>query len=299
MHWRESDNLETMLKSTSIHNTERLTHFLTSQLEYVDGLHCVVDLFPKRAAHMIPTSKFHLSDKEETSYFVFLELCIEKESQLHITLACDDKVKALAQSNDIDNTSINPFQLTQQKCMPCEKILKREDNFPQTSTVYLRMEKLCSNDLNDIRKLLDLTATDYSLNELSYLPTVAFSPLLFASELINRAKISGNDKPDEMTPQSPYFVQWGFVKFPKDNSKRQSTASRVMFWSDGRPGLNEAPKEGSICMYVCIYVCILNSITSTDTLVRTHHQCRYANINLILHCWFPAIPFDLFKSHRK
>ena len=216
MHWIESDNLETMLKSTSIHNAERLTHFLTSQLEYVDGLHCVVDLFPKRAEHMIPSSKFHLSGKEETSYFVFLQLCIEKVSQLHITLACDDKIKALAQSNDIDNTSINPFQLTQQKCMPCERILKREDNFPQTSTVYLRMVQLCSNDIYDIRKLLDLTANDHSVNELSYLPTVAFSPRLFASELINRAKISGNDKPNEMTPQPPYFVQWGFVEFPKD-----------------------------------------------------------------------------------
>ena len=111
MHWIESDNLETMLKSTSIHNAERLTHFLTSQLEYVDGLHCVVDLFPKRVTHMIPSSNFHLSDKEETSYFVFLQLCIEKVSQLHITLACDNKINALVQSNDIDNTPVNKAEM--------------------------------------------------------------------------------------------------------------------------------------------------------------------------------------------
>ncbi len=50
LHWIETDNLETMLKSTSIHNAERLTHLLTSQLEYVNGQQVFLDLFERQKA---------------------------------------------------------------------------------------------------------------------------------------------------------------------------------------------------------------------------------------------------------
>ena len=53
LHWIETDNLETMLKSTSIHNAEKLTHFLTSQLEYVTGQHVLLDLFERPQAQNI------------------------------------------------------------------------------------------------------------------------------------------------------------------------------------------------------------------------------------------------------
>ena len=53
MHWVESDNLETMLKSSPIHRAERLTHFLTAQLDFADGLWSGLDLFKKPFNHNI------------------------------------------------------------------------------------------------------------------------------------------------------------------------------------------------------------------------------------------------------
>ena len=65
LHWIETDNLETMLKSTSIHNAERLTHFLTSQLEYVNGQQVFLDLFERQKAQNIDKTTFHLTAGEK------------------------------------------------------------------------------------------------------------------------------------------------------------------------------------------------------------------------------------------
>ena len=94
--------------------------------------------------------------------------------------------------------------------MPSERILNRETVFPKSSTVYLRMEKLCSSNMNDVKKLLDLTADDYGLNELCYIPSVAASPFLFSSKLLNEEIMLANAQ--EKVLDSPiYFIPWGLL----------------------------------------------------------------------------------------
>ena len=86
MHWIICENLETMLKSPSIHNAERLTHFLTSQLEYVKGTYAVMDLFQKPQPHDIDISSCLLTLKGEGDYLKFLELCFKKVFEIHKAL---------------------------------------------------------------------------------------------------------------------------------------------------------------------------------------------------------------------
>eukprot|EP00112_Aurelia_sp_Birch-Aquarium-sp1_P015804 Seg353.9 transcript_id=Seg353.9/GoldUCD/mRNA.D3Y31 product="hypothetical protein" protein_id=Seg353.9/GoldUCD/D3Y31 len=106
MHWIETENLETMLKSTSIHNAERLTHFLTSQLEYVNGQQVFLDLFERPQAQHINSSAFHLTTKEKNEHLEFLKICFNKVVELHEFLSCDEIVCGLAQSSNNDNTNI-------------------------------------------------------------------------------------------------------------------------------------------------------------------------------------------------
>ena len=209
MHWIECDNLETMLKSPSIHNAERLTHFLTSQLEYVKGKYAVMDLFQKPQPHDIDISSFHLTLKEEGAYLKFLELCFKKVVDIQSSLLCDDIVSGLAKSANDNNNFLTPFQADTSP-VPSERIIETKSVFNKTETIYLRMEKLCSSNINDIRKLLELTANDYGLNELCFIPSAATSPLLFASSFIN--KTSHFEEVKKLSPI--YFIPWGFVSHP-------------------------------------------------------------------------------------
>ncbi len=73
------------------------------------------------------------------------------------------------------------------------------------------MEKLCLSNRNDIKQLLDLTSSDYCLNNKSYIPRVATSPFLFESSYIimNPLKISDDNS------MHICFVPWGFVEHSK------------------------------------------------------------------------------------
>ena len=216
VHWIETDNLETMLKSTSIHNAERLTHFLTSQLEYVNGQQVFLDLFKRPEAQHIDTAVFHLTSQEKNEHLKFLKVCFSKVVELHEFLSCDEIVCGLAQSSDNDNTNIPPLTINHSG-MPSERILQRETVFPKSNTVYLRMEKLCSSNISDVKKLLDLTSNDYGLNELCYIPSIATSPFLFVSNQLNQKTISANAR-NELSMSPVYFIPWGFVDNPTTKS---------------------------------------------------------------------------------
>ncbi len=73
------------------------------------------------------------------------------------------------------------------------------------------MEQLCSSNIADVKKLLDLTANDYGLNELCYIPSVAASPFLCASNFIHE-KIAPLNSLNEQSSPPVYFIPWGFVK---------------------------------------------------------------------------------------
>ena len=73
IHWIECDNLETMLKTTSIHNAERLTHFMTSQLEYVANLTSVIDLYEKPESHDVDTQCCEICSCDNALYNNFLQ----------------------------------------------------------------------------------------------------------------------------------------------------------------------------------------------------------------------------------
>ena len=98
MHWIKCDNLESMLKSISIHNAEILTHFLTSKLEFIKGDYTVLDLHKRKPSHFIEKSCFHLTDDNKAKEAFFLNKCMQKVVQLHSYLSCDELVRVLAQS---------------------------------------------------------------------------------------------------------------------------------------------------------------------------------------------------------
>ena len=102
--------------------------------------------------------------------------------------------------------------------MPSERILQKETIFLKSNTVYLRMEKLCSSNINDVKKLLDLTSNDYGLNELCYIPSIATSSFLFASNLFNHETIFANEQ-NELLLSPLSFIPWGFNDNPKLKSE--------------------------------------------------------------------------------
>ncbi len=110
--------------------------------------------------------------------------------------------------------------------MPSERILQRETVFPKSNTVYLRMEKLCSSNVSDIKKLLDLTSNDYGLNELCYIPSIATSPFLFASNQLNQETILANEQ-NEISLSPVYFIRWGFVDNPMIKSNPVKISDNV------------------------------------------------------------------------
>ncbi len=120
-----------MLKSTSIHNSERLTHFLTSQLEYVDGMNVVLDLFQRRRAENIGPKVFQLTVSEKAEHLKFREGCFKKVLELHSYLACDAIVSGLADSSDYNNENITPLSVNESD-MPSERVLKKETVLPKT-----------------------------------------------------------------------------------------------------------------------------------------------------------------------
>ena len=75
------------------------------------------------------------------------------------------------------------------------------------------MEKLCSSNISDVKKLLDLTLNDYGLNELCYIPSIATSPFLFVSNQLNQETIFANAR-NELSKSPVYFIPWGFVDNP-------------------------------------------------------------------------------------
>ena len=210
MHWIECDNLETMLKSTTIHNAERLTHFMTSQLEYNPESFVVLDLYKKPPVHMLDPKVFHVNEEENVMHSKFLDSCLGKCVELHEHFNCDNVVSALPQGQSQDHRTVQ-FPSIDKSTVPSERILNLGEVRPKPKTVYLRMEKLCSSNIFDVKKLLDLTANDYGLNEPSYLPCVAISPLIFASETLNECLISANFDEDTQPPP-PYTLTWGFVE---------------------------------------------------------------------------------------
>ena len=149
MRWIECEYLETMLKSTSIHNAERLTHSLTSQLEFIMGDYSVLELHKRKPSHFIDKSCFHLTDDDKAKEAFFLNKCMQKVVQLHSYISCDELVRVLAQSAAENNENFQPLPHFGDK-KPSGRILDTVDILDESTTVFLRMEKLCSSDACDV-----------------------------------------------------------------------------------------------------------------------------------------------------
>eukprot|EP00112_Aurelia_sp_Birch-Aquarium-sp1_P005482 Seg1622.9 transcript_id=Seg1622.9/GoldUCD/mRNA.D3Y31 product="hypothetical protein" protein_id=Seg1622.9/GoldUCD/D3Y31 len=226
MHWIECDNLETMLKSTTIHNAERLTHFITSQLKYIDNQYSVLDLYKKPPVHEIHSSVFTVNENDKSVIHNFMCKCLKKCVELYNHLQCDDVVLALSQGSSNDNREIMSIENNSSE-MPSVRLLSSENVLPKAKTVYLRMEKLCSSNIYDVKKLLDITAKDYGLNELCYVPSFAVSPLLYASNALNKVLIDANFDRNSLT-FLPYSVLFGFFKPPKNTGTSACNDSRKL-----------------------------------------------------------------------
>ena len=120
MHWIECDNLESMLKSTSIHKAERLTHFLTSQLEFVKGDYTVFDLHTRKPSHFIDKSCFHFTDDNKAKEAFFLN---------------DELARVLAQSAAEKNENFQQLPHFGDK-KPSERMLDSVDVFDESTTVF-------------------------------------------------------------------------------------------------------------------------------------------------------------------
>ena len=210
MHWIEMDNLETMLKCTTIHNAERLTHFLTSQLEFIPDNDIILDLYQQSPPHLLNMSFCSLTPTEKLLLSQFLQKVKAKCHQIHQYLDCDEVVEAMAQSSTDDNTNVTPIALDDSIC-PTERVLTNQQPLDKSKTVFLRMDKLCSNSLSDIKKFLDMTSHDYGLDDLQYIPSIAMSPLLFASTFINNHLITSNANQSWNNLPPIYSVPWGFL----------------------------------------------------------------------------------------
>ena len=209
IHWIECDNLETMLKTTSIHNAKRLTHFMTLQLEYVANLTSVIDLYEKPESHDVDTQCFEICSCDNALYNNFLQESLQKYANLKESLSCENVISALSHNSTHDNADIKPFSLKEDISV-AQRILSSNKLLATSTSVYLHMEQLCSSNIQDVKKLLDLTADDYGLNCICYIPSIVFTPLLFASRALNAALIKANLEGEGTLPE-PYFVQWGFV----------------------------------------------------------------------------------------
>eukprot|EP00112_Aurelia_sp_Birch-Aquarium-sp1_P020717 Seg540.6 transcript_id=Seg540.6/GoldUCD/mRNA.D3Y31 product="hypothetical protein" protein_id=Seg540.6/GoldUCD/D3Y31 len=204
------DNLETMLKCTTIHNAERLTHFLTSQLEFIPDRDIRIDLYQQSPPHQLNMSFCSLTASENLLLSQFLQMCKAKCHQIHQYLDCDKVVEAMAQTTTDDNTNITSIALDDSIC-PTERVLTNQQPLEKSKTVFLRMDKLCSNSLSDIKKFLDMTSHDYGLDDLQYIPSIAMSPLLFASTFMNNNLITANANQSWNNLPPIYSIPWGFL----------------------------------------------------------------------------------------
>eukprot|EP00112_Aurelia_sp_Birch-Aquarium-sp1_P015884 Seg3558.1 transcript_id=Seg3558.1/GoldUCD/mRNA.D3Y31 product="hypothetical protein" protein_id=Seg3558.1/GoldUCD/D3Y31 len=147
---------------------------------------------------------------------------------------------ALYQGQSQDNRTVQLLEVDK-STVPCVRILNLDEVRHKPKTVYLRMEKLCSSSIFDVKKLLDLTANDCGLNEPSYLPCVAISPLIFASETLNECLITANVDEDTQPPP-PYTLTWGFVEETGEISEINGclTMSRLQ---DAKKSLNQLQED--------------------------------------------------------
>ena len=134
-----------------------LDSFLTSQLEYVDGKNAVIDLYMPPKPHLINETFCELTSHDKDLLANFLKLCLSKCHEIHCKLDCDQAIQAMAHTLADDNQHITPLNFEQCN-FPTERLL--DDQMPRlkTKTIYLRMDKLCSNSVFDAKKFLDLTA---------------------------------------------------------------------------------------------------------------------------------------------
>eukprot|EP00112_Aurelia_sp_Birch-Aquarium-sp1_P022305 Seg625.4 transcript_id=Seg625.4/GoldUCD/mRNA.D3Y31 product="hypothetical protein" protein_id=Seg625.4/GoldUCD/D3Y31 len=209
-HWVEMDNLETMLKCTTIHNAERLTHFLTSQLEYIAGRNVILDLYKQPEQHHIDKNFCNLTQIEKDMLSSFFAVCLERCEEVKNYLNCDQVVEAIAETMSTDNRHIVPIQYDETKS-PSVRVLTAEEPPPKSSTVYLRMDQLCSNSLLDVKKFLDLMAGDYGLNELKYIQNISATPLLCVSPTFNANLIMRTSHASPQSFSPIFFSEWGFV----------------------------------------------------------------------------------------
>ena len=96
-----------------------------------------------------------------------------------------------------DNADIRNFKIE-------EDVISSGKLLPILTSMYLHMENLSCSNIQGLKKLLYMTADDYGLNSICYIPTVACKSLLFASRYLNEALIETNLRGDDTLPP-PYL----------------------------------------------------------------------------------------------
>ena len=101
--------------------------------------------------HLISDTFCELTSHDKYLLTNFLKLYLSRCHEIHCKLDCDQAIQGMAQTLGDDNQHITLLNF--EKCnFPTERLL--DDQMPRfkTKTIYLRMDKLGSNSVFDVKK---------------------------------------------------------------------------------------------------------------------------------------------------
>ena len=193
-HFWNINNLETMRKwGSMLKHEEKVIHFMTAMLDYVDNYHQTLDFYPQEDEHLLDISSLKYSSDDIGKLDKLGESVLNYCKQFEDSLPSetDEYLSSLA------NPPLN--QENTVKCptiandtLPTKRLIDNsfEGNVPNQNNVkttkhYHQVSQLYSNDMFQVKTFVDSIMKDYGLFSWEYLPKFEChppTPLLFADK---------------------------------------------------------------------------------------------------------------------
>ena len=193
----EYDNLETKMKHANAHNAEKLYHFINKQSEYVEGFKVDLDMYRKPSGIALPKASYLLTKEEEIDVNNFRQSVLSKANEVALVYDHEKHVEALSQNQGNDNSATRDRLDTDRR--EGSNILKKEEvtwEHPVTTVKYMRIDKLYSASMADVKTKLDKTIEDHDLFKFDYCKIANLSPMLYA----NKSSVFHQLKWEEKSP---------------------------------------------------------------------------------------------------
>ena len=193
-HLHQIDNLETRMQYAMMLSTnEKLLHFMTQQLVYIQDFNPHLDFFCSQPSYLLQQEDFECSSNESELIDHFSDKFIDYVMGVMQTLYQNNKaeefIQALSASESNNPVAADPRLDIKQ--MPKKRILddKFEGNLSEDKNktfekVYYRIDALSSTNIFDTKTLIDMTMREYQLDALKYIENSEYhpmSPLMFLS----------------------------------------------------------------------------------------------------------------------